>query len=94
VLDGPKSEIKERFKTNTYNIKYSGELLNTSADFEIINTEQIEHNYSSSTIKLNTGTPVNQLIRQIIDQVELRSFGENIPSMNDIFKMVVNESID
>ena len=94
VLDGPKSEIKARFKTNTYNIKYSGELLTTSADFDIINTEQIEDNYSSSTIKLNTGTPVNQLIRQIIDQVELRSFGENIPTMNDIFKMVVNESID
>jgi len=94
VLDGAKSEIKERFKTNTYNIKYSGELLTTSNDFEIINTEKIEDNFSSSTIKLNSGTPVNQLIRQIIDQVELRSFGENIPTMNDIFKMVVNESID
>ncbi len=94
VLDGEKNEIKERFKTNTYNIKYSGELLTTSNDFEIINTEKIEDNFSSSTIKLNSGTPVNQLIRQIIDQVELRSFGENIPSMNDIFKMVVNETID
>ncbi len=94
VLDGAKSEIKERFKTNTYNIKYSGELLTTSSDFEIINTEKIEDNFSSSTIKLHAETPVNQLIRQIIDQVELRSFGENIPSMNDIFKMVVNETID
>lgn len=94
VLDGAKSEIKERFKTNTYNIKYSGELLTASNDFEVINTQKIEDNYLSSTIKLNAGTPVNQLIKQIIDQVELRSFGENIPTMNDIFKMVVNESID
>ncbi len=94
VLDGEKTEIKERFKTNTYNIKYSGELLTTSNDFEIINTEKIADNFSSSTIKLNPDTPVNQLVRQIIDQVELRSFGENIPTMNDIFKMVVNETID
>ncbi|MDZ7934609.1 MAG: ATP-binding cassette domain-containing protein [Emticicia sp.] len=94
VLDGAKSEIKERFKTNTYNIKYSGELLTTSNDFVIINTEKIEDGFSSSTIKLSPETPVNQLIRQIIDQVELRSFSENIPSMNDIFKMVVNETID
>jgi ABC-2 type transport system ATP-binding protein len=94
VLDGPKSEIKERFKTNTYNIKYSGELLTTSTDYEILNTQKIEDNFLSSTIRLNKGMPVNQLIRQIIDQVELRSFGENIPTMNDIFKMVVNESID
>ncbi len=94
VLDGPKSEIKELFKTNTYNIKYSGELLTTSTDYEILNTQKIEDNFLSSTIRLNKGMPVNQLIRQIIDQVELRSFGENIPTMNDIFKMVVNESID
>lgn len=94
VLDGAKSEIKERFKTNTYNIKYSGDLLIASNDFEVVSTQKIEDNYLSSTIKLNAGTPVNQLIRQIIDQVELRSFGENIPTMNDIFKMVVNESID
>ncbi|GGD73092.1 ABC transporter ATP-binding protein [Emticicia aquatilis] len=94
VLDGEKKEIKERFKTNTYNIQYAGELLTTSDDFEIVRTEKIADNFSSSTIKLNHGTPVNQLIRQIIDQVELRSFGENIPTMNDIFKMVVNETID
>jgi ABC-2 type transport system ATP-binding protein len=94
VLDGSKNEIKERFKTHTYNIKYSGELTGNNSNFDIISTEKIEDNFSSSIIKLTTETPNNQLIRQLIDQVELRSFGENIPSMNDIFKMVVNETID
>jgi ABC-2 type transport system ATP-binding protein len=93
VLDGAKSEIKERFKTNTYNIKYVGELV-ASDNFGLINTEKIAPDFSSSTIKLNTEIPVNELIRQIIGQVELRSFEENIPTMNDIFKMVVRESID
>ncbi len=94
VLDGRKSEIKERFKTHTYHAEYSGVLDNIGSDFEILNTEIIGDNYSTSTIRLNPETPVNQLVRQLIDKVELRSFGENIPTMNDIFKMVVNETID
>jgi ABC-2 type transport system ATP-binding protein len=59
-----------------------------------VKTEKIEDNYSTSTIKIQPDIPVNQLVRQLLDQVELRSFGENIPTMNDIFKMVVNETID
>lgn len=94
VLDGEKNEIKERFKTHTYQAKYLGNLVADNENFEIINTQSISDNYVTSTIKLNPNVPVNQLIRLLIDQVELRSFGENIPTMNDIFKMVVNETID
>ena len=94
VLDGAKNDIKERFKTHTYHAEYLGNLVNNSNDFQVLNTEKISDNFSTSTIKLNPEVPVNQLVRQLIDQVELRSFGENIPTMNDIFKMVVNETID
>jgi ABC-2 type transport system ATP-binding protein len=94
VLDGAKSEIKERFKTHTYNVEYAGNLGEIGNGFEIVKTEKIEDNFSAATIKIQPDIPVNQLVRLLIDQVELRSFGENIPSMNDIFKMVVNETID
>ena len=94
VLDGAKNDIKERFKTHTYHAEYLGNLANNSNDFQVLNTQKIGDNFSTSTIKLNPEVAVNQLVRQLIDQVELRSFGENIPTMNDIFKMVVNETID
>ncbi len=94
VLDGAKKDIKERFKTHTYNVEYLGNLGDLDNQFDIINTENIEDNFSKSIIKIKPEVPVNQLVRQILDRVELRSFGENIPTMNDIFKRVVNETID
>ncbi|AFK04355.1 ABC transporter related protein [Emticicia oligotrophica DSM 17448] len=94
VLDGEKNEIKERFKTHTYQARYWGDLTTNNEDFEILDTKIISDNFKESTIKLKPNVPSNQLIKQLIEQVEVRSFGENIPTMNSIFKMVVNETID
>ncbi|WP_337042371.1 ABC transporter ATP-binding protein [Emticicia sp. 17c] len=91
VLDGPKKLIKEQFKTHTYHVEYLGDLSSENQDFDIVSTQKIEDNYNKSILKLKPETPVNQLIKQLIAQVELRSFGENIPSMNDIFIAAVNE---
>ena len=91
VLDGPKKLIKEQFKTHTYNVEYLGDLGELNNDFDILKTEKIEDNYNKSTLKLKPEVPVNRLIRDLIDQVEVRTFGENIPSMNDIFIAAVNE---
>ncbi|MBA4848861.1 ABC transporter ATP-binding protein [Emticicia sp. BO119] len=91
ILDGPKKQIKEQFKTHTYSVEYLGDLSNEFEDFDIISTNAIEDNYKKSTIKLKPEVPVNRLVRQLIDKVEIRTFGENIPSMNDIFIAAVNE---
>lgn len=91
VLDGPKKQIKEQFKTHTYSVEYLGDLSGEFQDFDILGTETVEDNYKKSTLKLKPEIPVNSLVRQLIDKVEIRTFGENIPSMNDIFIAVVNE---
>lgn len=91
VLDGSKKAIKEQFKTHTYNVEYLGELNSQTTDYQLIKSENIEDNYHRSTIKLNPDVHVNKLIGELIKQVEIRSFGENIPTMNDIFIKVVNE---
>ncbi|RFS18232.1 ABC transporter ATP-binding protein [Emticicia sp. C21] len=91
VLDGPKKQIKEQFKTHTYSVEYMGDLSGEFQDFDILSTHIVEDNYKKSTIKLKPEIPVNSLVRQLIDKVEIRTFGENIPSMNDIFIAAVNE---
>ena len=91
VLDGPKKQIKEQFKTHTYKVEYLGDLSGEFEDFDIVKTETVEDNYKKSTIKLKPEVHANQLVKQLIDKVELRTFGENIPSMNDIFIAAVNE---
>jgi ABC-2 type transport system ATP-binding protein len=94
VLDGAKKDIKERFKTHTFQVEYSGELKGLGADFELLNNTEIAPDYHRANVRISPQSSVNQLVSEIIQQVELRSVGENIPTMNDIFKMVVNETID
>lgn len=89
VLDGSKKDIKEQFKTHTYNVEYSGSLIDDSADFQILKSEEIEPNFFKASLKLNPDVSSNKLLKSLIDKVEIRSFGENIPSMNDIFIEVV-----
>ncbi|MFN3850806.1 MAG: ABC transporter ATP-binding protein [Spirosomataceae bacterium] len=90
VLDGRKLDIKESYKTHTYTVDYKGEL-SGSDDFTVLNSAMQEDGFMKSTIKLNPETSVNKLIKGLIDVIEIRSFGENIPSMNDIFISAVNE---
>lgn len=86
ILDGSKREIKEKFKSNTYTIEFKGDLQITDDNlFTIQAVKTLENNFQSAVLKLNDNASANQLIASLVQQVELRFFSENIPSMNDIF---------
>jgi ABC-2 type transport system ATP-binding protein len=89
VLHGEKKEVKNRFKDNSYSVEYTGNLANENGLFEVINTHELEDGIMKSQIKNIQNIPVNQLVSNIISQVELKSFNENIPSFNEIFIKVV-----
>jgi ABC-2 type transport system ATP-binding protein len=89
VLHGEKKEVKNRFKDNSYSVEYTGNLTNENGLFELINTHELEDGILKSQIKNIQNVPVNQLVSNIISQVELKSFNENIPSFNEIFIKVV-----
>ncbi|GAB3957994.1 ABC transporter ATP-binding protein [Spirosoma harenae] len=94
VLDGAKRAIKEQFKTHTYHVDYQGELVGLPVVFEVLHTRLQDDGFSRSDIKIPPDASVNDLIRHLIDHVTIRSFGENIPSMNDIFIQTVGENND
>jgi ABC-2 type transport system ATP-binding protein len=89
VLHGEKKEVKNRFKDNSYSVEYTGNLANENGLFEVVNTHQLEDTIMKAQIKNIQNVPVNQLVSNIISQVELKSFNENIPSFNEIFIKVV-----
>ena len=89
VLHGEKKEVKNRFKDNSYSVEYIGNLHNENGLFEVIDTHTLEDGIIKSHIKNTQNVPVNQLISHLINQVELKSFNENIPSFNEIFIKVV-----
>src|SRR5690606_11102018 len=92
VLDGSKAELKEQYKTNSFSVEYSGELSGKPGFFELLGTTHVADGFYKGTVKLNDGVSINDLIRSMIDQVEVKSFHENIPSMNEIFIAAVNQS--
>lgn len=92
VLDGPKRAIKEQFKTHTYHVEYQGDLGALPPAFTVLATHRTDDGFQRTDIRIPPDAAVNDLIRYLLDGVAVRAFGENIPSMNDIFIQAVGES--
>lgn len=92
ILDGSKKDLKEQFKDNSFLLEYQGQLTDTNDVFNIIKTESLEDNYYKTKIQLAEGLEVNVLLRNLMEQVTLRSFKEDIPTMNDVFIKAVNNN--
>ena len=88
VLTGEKEEVRNRFKKFEYEISYSGQLADSKA-FEIIS---VDPQKNRAIIKLTQADQTNQAIAALLKQVDLFEFKEMIPSFNDIFIQVVEET--
>ena len=84
ILDGSKVDIKEQYRDGTYQIEYKGEL-STGGQFEVLSTEPSARGLQASVIQFSPTANPNDLLKQLIGQVEVHTFVERIPSMNDIF---------
>ena len=95
ILDGQIDEVKHQFKTNTFEVVYRGETpdLNHGLElhFNILEQVQTAH-LNHMKIQLNIGQSNNELLRLLMNQFEIVSFNELIPSMNEVFIHVVEQS--
>ncbi len=91
ILNGSKHEIKQNHRTNTYVVDYSGEFRNTNGEFQITDQSETEEGYIRSTIQITNDQSPNDLLSLLLNEVEIHSFQEKIPTMNDIFISKVNE---
>jgi ABC-2 type transport system ATP-binding protein len=86
ILDGSIKEIKSAYKANEYYVQYKGELNGMTAEYELIENEELGDDFRKSLIKApNSITNPNEILRELISNVEVHSFTEKIPSINDIF---------
>ncbi|MEM7548899.1 MAG: ABC transporter ATP-binding protein [Bacteroidota bacterium] len=90
ILNGKKTDIKNSFRTGTFFVNYAGDLINQEVDFKILNTSSLDSGLSRSTVQVKNDTNPNDLLKSLINQVEVHHFEEKIPSMNDIFINMVN----
>jgi len=93
VLDGSVRDIRNAFKTQTYEVEGQGRLMVTHPDFEVLEHKDRENGHFYNIIRLHAGTTPNDLLRYLIGNVEVHAFRELIPSINDIFIRRVRETM-
>lgn len=92
ILSGNIDEIRQTYKSNTYAIDFAGdpERLKTvlSNDQQLLELKK-KNGLWSAKVKLPAPDSDNQLISSLIQAVQVVSFNELLPSMNDIFIQLV-----
>lgn len=86
ILEGPKKQVKEQFRSNTFVVEHRGNGFTLPAGkYTIKHQNKIEGDLYTTTLQASKGTNGNQVIRDLIDITEVHSFQEKLPTMADIF---------
>ena len=95
ILEGKVTDIKHTYRSNSYEISYNGFSENIKSilpeSFDLIEESSVD-SLRTAKIKLPLGEGPNTLLRFVLPHVEVHSFKEMLPSMNDIFIEKVNEN--
>jgi ABC-2 type transport system ATP-binding protein len=95
ILEGSVREIRTQFKSNTYEIQYSGNKIGFThalwTGFELIDMKE-EGDHSVARVKMVGNHSPNDLLNALLPHVQVLGFREIIPGMNDIFIRKVNEN--
>lgn len=96
ILDGSVKEIRRSHKNNIYRITFKGNMMGfTNAIWDgakLLESGKIEDEKDMhwALIKLTDGVKTSRLLQELLPLIEIVSFNEVIPSMNDIFISHVN----
>ncbi|MBQ3581529.1 MAG: ATP-binding cassette domain-containing protein [Alistipes sp.] len=98
ILSGSVDELRHRFGENVFEVTYSGEQTTFEQSLEpmadILGTSSVADTpYLCSRIRIKDAASVRDSIATANNAVELRSFREVIPSMNDIFIRAVEGTL-
>ena len=85
VLSGHVTEVRERFRTNTFKIKLKGTALLSSADQYSILSQKQGQNSLEVLLRKSNDVSNAELLMSILKQNEIIAFTEELPSMNEIF---------
>lgn len=95
LIEGDIHEIRDRYRSDTYEVGFQGEAdkLKQSLNnhYQLLETSS-EGGLHKARIKLLHHTTENELLSLLIPSVQIISFNEVYPSMNDIFIKVVKEN--
>ena len=92
ILDGSVKDIRKAYRSNTFHIIFKGNLLGFInalwAGAELIEKKSTDDTHAI-TVKVLRDTTPNSLMQTVLQNGEIISFHEIVPSINDIFISVV-----
>ena len=95
ILTGNVDEIKRRYGKDRFIFTYNGEPQTFGSAIvgkaHIISDHPHDNGLIDTTLQINAGTSLRQIIADVNDVVEIRTINEAIPSMNEIFIQTVKE---
>ena len=95
ILDGPTQQIRETYKSNIFDISYNGDFGRLdhalTGKYRILSHDEAGKN-NNLQIQFLNGNNSNQMLKDLIEHVEIVSFNEVIPSMNEVFIKVVKQN--
>lgn len=94
ILDGQIDDVKEKFKSNTFEIVYRGNIPNQKylldQHFNVLEYNE-GPNLNQMKVQFLNGKSNNEMLQMLMNHLEIVSFKEQIPSMNDVFIHVVEQ---
>jgi ABC-2 type transport system ATP-binding protein len=96
VIEGSVREIRNSFKKNIFEIEFKGPTLAFANAlghrFELIALHEGKA-FTKASVKAHDMATGNQLLQQMINAIEVLSFSEKVPGMNDIFLDLVSSNL-
>ena len=91
ILDGNTDEIKMNAKSDTYILKHDKKIKSNDQLFDVISQNKLSRNVYVSELSLKKGKSYRNMFSEISKDIEIISFEQKVPNMNDIFIMKVEE---
>ena len=91
ILDGNTDEIKMNAKSDTYILKHDKKIESNDQLFHVISQNKLSRNVYESELSLKKGKSYRNMFSEISNEIEIISFEQKVPNMNDIFIMKVEE---
>jgi ABC-2 type transport system ATP-binding protein len=94
ILEGSVSDIRQQFKRNKYEIIYSSGKQDITGylgkSFQEEKSEVVSQGLFRSIIQAPESVHKNDLLKNLIEKIEIHSYKEILPSMNEIFIQAVS----
>jgi ABC-2 type transport system ATP-binding protein len=95
VLEGNVDEIKNRFKTHTYQVEWLGDFDKLEAKkpaFVNIIAHHENNGINKTIFQIDRSNKPNDLLKFLLDEYEVHGLKEILPSMDEIFMQSVNST--